>query len=76
MHPEVTGVAGSECPECGMELTEKVAQSTATDNESTPVAVANEGIQPHDQLEMWSKTAFPTAAIVSNYSISKMRNER
>jgi hypothetical protein len=42
MHPEVTGVAGSECPECGMELTEKVAQTTAADNESTPVTVANE----------------------------------
>jgi hypothetical protein len=27
MHPEVTGKKGSECPECGMELTEKVAHS-------------------------------------------------
>ncbi len=27
MHPEITGSSGSECSECGMELTEKVVQT-------------------------------------------------
>ena len=67
MHPEVTGVAGSECPECGMELTEKVAQTNAADNEATPVAVANEKSSAITATGNVSKTAFPTDAIVSNY---------
>jgi predicted nucleic acid-binding Zn-ribbon protein len=67
MHPEVTGVAGSGCPECGMELTEKVTQTTAADNESTPVAVANEESSAITATGNVSKTAFPTDAIVSNY---------
>jgi hypothetical protein len=67
MHPEVTGTAGSECPECGMELTEKVAQTNAADNEATPVAVANEESSAITATGNVSKTAFPTDAIVSNY---------
>lgn len=67
MHPEVTGTAGSECPECGMELTEKVAQTNAADNEATPVTVANEESSAITATGNVSKTAFPTDAIVSNY---------
>ena len=33
MRPEVTGKKGAECPECGMELTEKVAQSATTEKD-------------------------------------------
>lgn len=33
MHPEVTGEKGAECTECGMELTEKVAQSATTEKD-------------------------------------------
>ena len=67
MHPEVTGTAGSECPECGMELTEKVTQTTAADNEATRVTVANEESSAITATGNVSKTAFPTDAIVSNY---------
>jgi hypothetical protein len=67
MHPEVTGTAGSECPECGMELTEKVAQTATTDNKVTPVGVANEQSSAITATGNASKTVFPTDAIVSNY---------
>lgn len=67
MHPEVTGVAGSECPECGMELTEKVAQTTTTEIQEAPLAVTNEDSSATTASGNASKTAFPTDAIVSKY---------
>jgi hypothetical protein len=67
MHPEVTGTAGSECPECGMELTKKVVQTTAADSEATSVTVAVEESSAIIAAGNTSKTAFSTDAIVSNY---------
>ncbi|MFV8352790.1 DUF3347 domain-containing protein [Flavobacterium sp. XS2P14] len=66
MHPEVTGKKGSECPECGMELTKKVAQGTATEKEDannadveTKNAVSN--------TKTVAATSFTINEIVSSY---------
>jgi len=65
MHPEVTGKKGSECPECGMELTEKVAQGATTEKEDasttdieTKNAVATKTV---------AATSFTINEIVTNY---------
>ncbi|TDD78629.1 DUF3347 domain-containing protein [Flavobacterium caseinilyticum] len=69
MHSEVTGVAGSECPECGMELTEKVIPTTSTEKEETPVTVADVTEEPSTIIKIRNadKATFPTDAIVSKY---------
>ena len=66
MHPEVNGKKGSECPECGMELTEKVAQGATTEKEDanttdieTKNAVAN--------TKTVASTSFTINEIVTNY---------
>ena len=69
MHPEVTGAAGSECPECGMELTEKVMPTTSTEKEETPVTVSDAMDEPSAMIKTRNadKATFPTDAIVSKY---------
>ena len=69
MHPEVTGVAGSECPECGMELTEKVIPTTSAEKEETPVTISDEAEEPSNIIKITNadKATFPTDAIVSKY---------
>ena len=66
MHPEVTDVAGSECPECGMELTEKVVSVVPAE---TIVTVSDAKQEPTVLVKINStdKGIFPTDAIVSNY---------
>lgn len=69
MHPEVTGVTGSECPECGMELTEKVMPATTNEKQETPVTVSDAKEEPSAMIKTKNadKATFPTDAIVSNY---------
>jgi len=66
MHPEVTGKKGAECSECGMELTEKVAQSATTEKDGanttdteTKNAVAT--------TKTVAATSFTINEIVTNY---------
>lgn len=75
MHPEVTGVAGSECPECGMELTEKVIPTTSAEKEETAVTVADamEEASTINEIRNADKATFSTDAIVSKYL--KIKNE-
>ena len=66
MHPEVTGKKGSECPECGMELTEKVAQSATIEKNSantTDVETKN-GVATTKTV---AATSFTINEIVTNY---------
>lgn len=69
MHPEITGEKGSECSECGMELTEKVAQTTTTKKEETVVPAGQTVVETRGIIKIrnTNKTAFPTDAIVLNY---------
>lgn len=69
MHPKVTGVAGSECPECGMELTEKVVSTISDEKEVTPITVADNKEQPSSMIKIKNadKAAFPSDGIVSKY---------
>ena len=69
MHPQITGVAGSECPECGMELTEKVVATTSNENGETPVIVSEVTEEPSNIIKITNadKATFPTDAIVSRY---------
>lgn len=66
MHPEVTGKKGSECPECGMELTEKVSQSATTEKDdanSTDVETKNAVAT----TKTVAATSFTINEIVTNY---------
>ena len=66
MHPEVTGEKGAECPECGMELTEKVAQSATTEKDdasTTDVETKNAGAT----TKTVAATSFTINEIVSSY---------
>ena len=66
MHPEVTGEKGAECPKCGMELTEKVAQSATTEKEdasTTDAETKNAGAT----TKTVSATSFTINEIVSSY---------
>ena len=56
MHSEVTGAKGAECPKCGMELTEKAAQST---NVEIKNAVAT--------TKTVAATSFKINEIITNY---------
>lgn len=67
MHPEITGEKGSECSECGMELTEKVAQKTATEKEETPASPTKAEPQVMLKTANANQTDFPTDAIVLKY---------
>ena len=66
MHPEVTGKKGAECPECGMELTEKVAQSATTEKDDAStidVETKNAGAT----IKTVAATSFTINEIVSSY---------
>ncbi len=66
MHPDVTGKKGSECPECGMELTEKVAQGATTENQdanTTDVETKNAVAT----TKTVATTSFTINEIVTNY---------
>jgi len=66
MHPEVTGEKGAECPKCGMELTEKVAQSATTEKEdasATNLETKNTGAI----TKTVAATSFTINEIVSSY---------
>jgi hypothetical protein len=66
MHPEVTGEKGTECSVCGMELTEKVAQSATTEKEdasTTDAETKNAGAT----TKTVSATSFTINEIVSSY---------
>ena len=66
MHPEVTGKKGAECPECGMELTEKVAQSATTEKDDAStidVETKNAGAT----TKTVAATSFTINEIVSSY---------
>lgn len=66
MHPEVTGEKGVKCPKCGMELTEKVAQSATTEKEdasTTDVETKNAGAT----TKTVAATSFTINEIVSSY---------
>jgi hypothetical protein len=61
---------GSECPECGMELTEKVAQGTATEKRTpiTPMKKQN----AVSNTKTVAATSFTINEIVSSYLKLKM----
>ena len=66
MHPEVTGKKGSECTECGMELTEKVSQSATTekdDADTTDIETKNAVAT----TKTVAATSFTINEIVTNY---------
>ena len=66
MHPEVTGEKGAECPECGMELTEKVAKSLTTEKDDasmTDIETENTVVT----TKTVAATSFTINEIVSGY---------
>lgn len=66
MHPEVTGEKGAECPKCGMELTEKVAQSATTEKDDASiidVETKNDGAT----TTKVAASSFTINEIVTNY---------
>ena len=66
MHPEVTGEKGAECTECGMELTEKVAQASITERDDTNSAnIETENTVVTDKKA--ASTSFAINEIVSSY---------
>ena len=66
MHPEVTGKKGAECSECGMELTEKVAQSATIEknNANTTDVETKNGVATTKTV---AATSFTINEIVTNY---------
>ncbi len=66
MHPEVTGKKGAECSECGMELTEKVAQSATIEknNANTTDVETKNGVATTKTV---ATTSFTINEIVTNY---------
>jgi hypothetical protein len=62
MHPEITGKKGEECPVCGMDLTEPVAQVEETAAEDTTVVAATP----------LSTSSFSVDEILNNYLKLKM----
>lgn len=67
MHPEINGPAGSECSECGMELTEKVVQTTPAVKDINDLVETKAKSLVMLKAESTDKMAFPTGAIVSDY---------
>ncbi|MGO4904560.1 DUF3347 domain-containing protein [Flavobacterium sp. W20_MBD1_R3] len=67
MHPDITGAAGSECSECGMELTEKIVKTTPAVKEKNDLVEAKAKSLLMLKAETTDKKAFPTSAIVSDY---------
>lgn len=65
MHPEVTGLAGSECSECGMELTEKVVSAVPAKTEKT--TEINQEPSVLVEKSTADKAIFPTDGIVVSY---------
>lgn len=66
MHPEVTGEKGAECSECGMELTEKVAQIVTTEkNDASTTDVETENAVATTKTV--AATSFTINEIVSSY---------
>ena len=60
MHSEITGEKGAECSECGMELTEKVAQMPKTEkNDASTTAIKTENTV--------AATSFTINKIVNSY---------
>jgi hypothetical protein len=66
MHPEVTGEKGAECPECGMELTEKVAQSATTEkDDASTIDVETKNAGATTKTD--AATSFTINEIVNSY---------
>ncbi|MFV5700615.1 DUF3347 domain-containing protein [Flavobacterium sp. XS2P12] len=66
MHPEITGEKGAECPECGMELTEKVVQMPKTEkNDASTTDVKMENTVT--TTKKVAATSFTINEIVSSY---------
>jgi hypothetical protein len=66
MHPEVTGKKGAECPECGMELTEKVTQMPKTEN-NDPITTAVKTENTAVTTKTIAESSFTINEIVSSY---------
>ncbi|MFV8345033.1 DUF3347 domain-containing protein [Flavobacterium sp. ZB4P13] len=66
MHPEVTGKKGAECPECGMELTEKVTQMPKTEK-NDPIATAVKTENTAVTTKTIAESSFTINEIVSSY---------
>jgi hypothetical protein len=66
MHPEVTGKKGAECPECGMELTEKVTQMPKT-KKNDPIATAVKTENTAVTTKTIAESSFTINEIVSSY---------
>ncbi|RDI54804.1 DUF3347 domain-containing protein [Flavobacterium glaciei] len=69
MHSEITGIADSDCPECGMELTEKVMPTTLTEKKATSISGADDKEEPTTMVKTRNadKATFQTDAIASQY---------
>ncbi|MGZ9676785.1 DUF3347 domain-containing protein [Flavobacterium sp. GNP001] len=68
MHPNVKGENGAECPECGMELTEKVEVKAASDS----TVITEDTLEDEVSLRKIKtrgekQQAFPTDQIVADY---------
>lgn len=66
MHPEVTGKKGAECPECGMELTEKVTQMPKTEK-NDPITTAGKTENTVVTTKTIAESSFTINEIVSSY---------
>lgn len=68
MHPDMQGENGAECPECGMELTEKVKAITLTDTSIIPGDTLMDEVSLRRLKNKNKKQAmFPTEEIVADY---------
>lgn len=68
MHPNVKGESGAECPECGMELTEKVETKVYTNNETIAGDTLDEDVSLRKiKIRAEKQQAFPTEQIVEDY---------